>query len=187
MRKEHQKNGLQATEMREAVRDGIVRSLAVVGLVGIALIHLLDLPGTIQDTPYLGGMYLALMIGCALVAAALVRSSVASAWRAAAGLSASVFLGFVLSRTTGLPADTGDIGNWAEPLGMASLFVEGQRRGARLRRPPRAAQACTTLRRGAGGTGATCRRVRLERLRAGHGRPAAERAGTTDTLCEGRL
>ena len=30
-------NGLQATEMREAVRDGIVRSLAVVGLVGIAL------------------------------------------------------------------------------------------------------------------------------------------------------
>jgi hypothetical protein len=80
---------LQATEMREAVRDGIVRSLAVVGLVGIALIHLLDLPGTI--------------------------------------------------------------------------------------------------RRGAGGTGATCRRVRLERLRAGPGRPPALRAGTTDTLCEGRL
>jgi hypothetical protein len=98
---------------------------AVVGLVGIALIHLLDLPGTIEDTPYLGGMYLVLMIGCALVAAALVRSSVASAWWAAAGLSASVFLGFVLSRTTGLPADMGDIGNWAEPLGTASLFVEG--------------------------------------------------------------
>jgi hypothetical protein len=31
----------------------------------------------------------------------------------------------VLSRTTGLPSATGDIGNWTEPLGLASLFVEG--------------------------------------------------------------
>jgi hypothetical protein len=47
-------------------------------------------------------MYLALVLGCAVVGAALVRSSASSAWKAAAGLSASVFLGFVLSRTTGL-------------------------------------------------------------------------------------
>ena len=30
-----------------------------------------------------------------------------------------------MSRTVGLPASTDDIGNWAEPLGLASLFVEG--------------------------------------------------------------
>ena len=46
-------------------------------------------------------------------------------WQAAAGLSASVILGYVLSRTTGLPQATDDIGNWSEPLGIASLFVEG--------------------------------------------------------------
>ncbi len=34
-------------------------------------------------------------------------------------------MGYVLSRTTGLPQATGDIGNWTEPLGLASLFVEG--------------------------------------------------------------
>jgi len=28
------------------------------------------------------------------------------------------------SRTVGLPAATGDIGNWLEPVGLASLFVE---------------------------------------------------------------
>ena len=38
---------------------------------------------------------------------------------------ASAALGYVLSRTTGLPNATGDIGNWTEPLGLASLFVEG--------------------------------------------------------------
>jgi len=30
----------------------------------------------------------------------------------------------VLSRTTGLPGTTGDIGNWSEPLGLASMLVE---------------------------------------------------------------
>jgi hypothetical protein len=31
---------------------------------------------------------------------------------------------FVLSRTTGLPGATRDIGNWAEPLGLAALMAE---------------------------------------------------------------
>jgi hypothetical protein len=31
----------------------------------------------------------------------------------------------VLSRTTGLPDATGDIGNWKEPIGLANAFVEG--------------------------------------------------------------
>jgi hypothetical protein len=34
-------------------------------------------------------------------------------------------MGFVVSRTIGLPGGTDDIGNWTEPLGLASLFVEG--------------------------------------------------------------
>ena len=34
-------------------------------------------------------------------------------------------MGFVLTRTTGLPQAKGDIGNWSEPLGLAALFVEG--------------------------------------------------------------
>jgi hypothetical protein len=39
-------------------------------------------------------------------------------------LSSSPFIGYVLSRTTGLPGAMGDIGNWTEPLGLASLYVE---------------------------------------------------------------
>jgi hypothetical protein len=31
----------------------------------------------------------------------------------------------VISRAVGLPQGADDIGNWAEPLGLASLFVEG--------------------------------------------------------------
>ena len=109
----------------EAVRNGIVRAVAVVGLAGVALIHLLDAPGSFQDAPYRGWLYVALIAGSMAVAAALVRSDDARAWAAAAALSAGAIAAFVISRTVGLPQGADDIGNWTEPLGLASLFVEG--------------------------------------------------------------
>ena len=116
---------MNAATIQDAVRDGLTRTLAVVGLGGIALIHMLDAPGQFQSAAYLGWMYVALILGCVAVAAALIRHSDPRAWAAAGALALSVIVGYTLSRTTGLPQDTGDIGNWGEPLGMASLFVEG--------------------------------------------------------------
>jgi Na+/proline symporter len=111
--------------IRDAVRDGIARGVAVVGLAGFALIHLLDLPDTMSGTPYIGWMYIGLIV-CALgLAGALVHSSDKRIWAAASGLVGSVIVGYVLSRTTGLPRSTDDIGNWGEPLGIAMLFVGG--------------------------------------------------------------
>ena len=108
-----------------AVRDGIARTIAVVGLAGVALIHLLDIPGKFQETPYLGWLYVALILGCVAVAASLVHSSDPRAWTAAALLPLGAIAGYTLTRTVGLPQAMDDIGNWSEPLGMASLFVEG--------------------------------------------------------------
>src|SRR5437660_398781 len=45
------------------VRDAIARAVAVVGLAGVALIHLLDAPGTFQSSPYKGWLYVALIVG----------------------------------------------------------------------------------------------------------------------------
>ena len=36
-----------------------------------------------------------------------------------------LLIGYVLSRTSGLPGFTDDIGEWSEPLGLASLVFEG--------------------------------------------------------------
>lgn len=36
---------------RTLVRDGVARAVAVVGLAGVALVHVLDLPGTFGETP----------------------------------------------------------------------------------------------------------------------------------------
>jgi hypothetical protein len=59
------------------------------------------------------------------VAEALVRRDDRRAWAASALLSAAVLAGYAVDRTVGLPGATADLGNWLEPLGLASLFVEG--------------------------------------------------------------
>src|SRR5207237_7611097 len=69
--------------------------------------------------------YVLLIGGSLLTAAALLRGSDSRAWAAAGSLSLGAFLAFVASRTVGLPQGADDIGNWWEPLGLASLFVEG--------------------------------------------------------------
>src|SRR3954447_21029120 len=106
-------------------REISTRSVAAVGLAGIALIHLLDSLGKFQETPYMGWMYVGLMISCLAVAAALLHTHSREAWVATIALPASAIVGFVLTRTVGLPQAHEDIGNWSEPLGLAALFVEG--------------------------------------------------------------
>jgi hypothetical protein len=108
-----------------AVRDGVARAAAVIGLAGVGLIHLLDIPGKLQQTPYMFWMYVGLIAGCIVTAGALIRGSHARAWVAAALFPLGAIAGYVLTRTVGLPQAMDDIGNWGEPLGMASLFVEG--------------------------------------------------------------
>jgi hypothetical protein len=102
----------------------IARAAAVIGLLGVALIHLLDLQSKFEETPYLGVLYLALIAGSLATAAALVHRDERKAWIAAAVLSGLTIAGYAINRTVGMPSATEDIGNWLEPLGLASLFVE---------------------------------------------------------------
>ncbi len=62
---------MNATQLPQAVRGGIVRGLTIVGLAGIALIHLLDTSGQFEEKPYLGWMYVALILGCIGIASSL--------------------------------------------------------------------------------------------------------------------
>jgi CDP-diglyceride synthetase len=100
------------------------RGATIIGLLSIALIHVLDLPGKWAETRYLGIGYV-LVIVASLVLAEIISTRVDKrAMYASAALSAAVLAGFIINRTVGMPHATEDIGNWGEPLGLASLFVE---------------------------------------------------------------
>src|SRR4051794_16545673 len=116
----------QPTDPHHLVRDVVARVLGAPRPLGIALIHLLDVVGKFAETPYLGWMYVgAILASFGLAAWLVVRGSSRPVWAATGGLALAILTGFVLSRTTGLPSATGDIGNWSEGLGLASMFVEG--------------------------------------------------------------
>jgi hypothetical protein len=95
----------------------IARSVGIMGLIGVALIHLVDSGSKLGETPYLFWMYLGLMVASIAVASFLLHTESVRAWGAAGGLAALTMAGYILSRTTGLPGSSGDIGNWGEPLG----------------------------------------------------------------------
>jgi hypothetical protein len=112
-------------DLRGLVADVATRATVAVGLAGIALIHLLDSIGKWSETRYLFWMYIALMVGSLVTAGAVLFTRSRLSWLAAAGVAASALIGFIVNRTVGLPNAMEDIGNWTEPLGLASLFVEG--------------------------------------------------------------
>jgi hypothetical protein len=108
-----------------AVNDALARAVAIGGLVAIALIHVLQLPAAMAAVGYLGGLFIAAVVACLAIAAALTRTSDDRVWAAAGCLSALILLGYVVSRWVGLPGFTDDIGEWSETLGLASMVAEG--------------------------------------------------------------
>ena len=98
--------------------------LSVILLAGIAWVHYRGIPDKLGETAYLGWSYILLVAGCAAAGAWLLSDR----WRAGYVLGLVISLGaiiaYILTRSTGLLHATGDIGNWAEPAGVASLLME---------------------------------------------------------------
>lgn len=109
-----------------AHRDVAQRALGVLGLIAIALIHDADAHSkyAAADARYIFWLYVALILGCAIGGGLLILRNTRLAWTFAAFLAAGPFVSYAVNRTVGLPRATDDIGNWLEPLGVASLIVE---------------------------------------------------------------
>jgi hypothetical protein len=110
-----------------AVADAVMRATGILALLGIAVIHLVQLVPTFQSTPALGVAFVALVAGTLVVGARLVSPSVSGVklWLPIAALGVSSIAGYALTRVTSTPLDNQDVGNWSCMLGIATLFVEG--------------------------------------------------------------
>lgn len=110
-----------------ASADTVLRTTGLISLMGIAIIHFVQLVPTMRQTPFLGVSFVLLIIGSVLVGARLIvsRTSPARLWGPVALLGIAAVLGYILTRAVSTPLDTQDVGNWSCMLGMAALFVEG--------------------------------------------------------------
>jgi hypothetical protein len=109
--------------------DRVLRFVGAVLSFGVYWIHVKDqggFPG--EKDGYMRVGYYALEVAAVLVAIALMSGAgriLRNAWLLAGGVAAGPLLGYLLTRSTGLPGNTDDKGNWSEPLGLLSVAVEG--------------------------------------------------------------
>ena len=105
--------------------DLIARALAVVSLTDLALVHVIDLPGTLAGAPLVGAGYFMVIAGALAVGAILLARPQPVAWAATGLLSAATMGGYILTRTvSGFLGDRVDVGNWRCSLGLAALSLE---------------------------------------------------------------
>jgi hypothetical protein len=106
--------------------DTVLRVLAVVMLMGLALDHLVQLVPTFQTQQLLGVGYLFLIAAVVVVGARLIMGapSRTSLWAPVALLGAGAMFAYVFTRVMSTPLDAQDVGNWACTLGMVALFLE---------------------------------------------------------------
>ena len=91
-------------------------------IVVVGLIHLIDAPGDLQEAPYQGLLFVANFFG-ALTAAIGIYRGRRWGWILGALVAGGAFVGYVISRTVGLPGLPVEE-EWLEPLGLLSLLVE---------------------------------------------------------------
>lgn len=96
----------------------------IAGLGAVIAIHTTELSSKVGETAYLGLGYV-LMIAASIVAIVLLAQRDRRGWLLGGATCLGTLVGFVLTRTTGLPGAHGDVGNWSETIATWSLIAEG--------------------------------------------------------------
>jgi hypothetical protein len=113
----------QATPARRVYRSPL-RWAAALTLLVSAAVHVPVIGEHLEEAPYIGYLFIALTVACVVLAAAIVVADTAAVWLVSAVVTALAVLGYVLSRTVGLPQIGDDVGNWLDPLGVTAIAAE---------------------------------------------------------------
>jgi hypothetical protein len=97
------------------------RRAAALAIALVGAIHLVLAPEYLSKAAYLGVLFVAGAIAAFVVAVRVWTKDDEAAWRLGGLVAAGMFVGFVLSRTTGLPGFHEQ--EW-EPTGLLSLALE---------------------------------------------------------------
>jgi hypothetical protein len=108
-----------------AAVDPVPRAAAIVGLVGVATIHLAQIVPTTQQTPWLGALFVVLTVATVALAGWLTLTDHRAAWALVLLVNAVSIAGYAVTRMFSTFVDNQDVGNWGEMLGVAALLVEG--------------------------------------------------------------
>jgi hypothetical protein len=99
--------------------------LAIAAIIATGFIHLSEARDAFTDAAYKGLLFVANGVGALVAAVGIYRDRQAWGWWLGLFVAAGAFSGYLLSRTVGLPGLPPEPDAWLEPMGVASLVVEG--------------------------------------------------------------
>lgn len=97
---------------------------AAASLSATAAIHMTLVPDHLREAPYAGALFIALSAAALATAMVLSATDHEFVWLAAGAISLGALVAYLLSRSVGLPSLSDDIGDWANPLGLAAVACE---------------------------------------------------------------
>ena len=98
--------------------------LAIAAILGTGLIHLVDARDAFGEATYKGLLFAANGVGAAIAAFGIWKDR-REGWVLGLLIAGGAMVGYVASRTVGLPGLPAEPDAWLEPLGVASLVSEG--------------------------------------------------------------
>jgi hypothetical protein len=110
--------------MHHAHATSLWRWPAAAALSATAAIHMTLVPEHLREAPYAGALFIALSAAALAIAMLLSAADHDLVWLAAIGISLGALLAYFLSRSVGLPSLSDDVGDWANPLGVAAVACE---------------------------------------------------------------
>jgi hypothetical protein len=99
--------------------------LAILAIVASGVIHLLEARDAFGDAAYKGALFVAQGLGALVAAVGVYRDQRGWGWFLGLLVTGGALVGYVASRTVGLPGLPAEPEAWLEPMGVASLIVEG--------------------------------------------------------------
>ena len=93
-------------------------------IIATGLIHLIEAPENYEEAAYKGILFFLNAAGALVAAFGIYRGQRGWGWSLGGLIAAGSLVGYVVSRTIGLPGLEVD-DEWFEPIGVASLAVEG--------------------------------------------------------------
>jgi hypothetical protein len=108
----------------DALTPPSLKIVAVVAIVATGLIHLETARDAFGDATYKGLLFLANGAGALVAAVGIYRDRADWGWLLGALVAGGAFLGYVISRTVGLPGLPAEPDAWLEPLGVAAVVAE---------------------------------------------------------------
>ncbi|HSC03190.1 MAG TPA: hypothetical protein VLC49_07715 [Solirubrobacteraceae bacterium] len=110
--------------MRLSHPTSLWRWPAAAALSATAAIHMTLVPEHLHEAPYAGALFIALSAAALASAMVLAATDHELVWLVAIAISLGALVAYFVSRSVGLPSMPDDIGDWANPLGVAAVACE---------------------------------------------------------------